>query len=126
VTTRFGRPAAAATPLVSTPAGRVVVRLPRAEAPGSDVWIAGSFNRWQPVRMQREGSDWVFRASLPAGIYRYAFRSADGSWFVPASTAGRRDDGMGGHIAVLVVSSAALRGPARIGERFAPAGAHAE
>jgi hypothetical protein len=36
-------------------------------------------------------------------VYHYAFRSADGEWFVPASMAGRRDDGMGGHVAMLVV-----------------------
>jgi hypothetical protein len=103
VTTRFGRPAARPLSAVSTPAGRVVIRLPVADAPGPELWIAGSFNSWQPVRMQREGRDWVFRAPLRAGMYRYAFRSADGSWFVPASVTGRRDDGMGGHVAVLVV-----------------------
>jgi hypothetical protein len=37
-------------------------------------------------------------------VYQYAFRSTSGEWFVPASIAGRRDDGMGGHEAVLVVS----------------------
>jgi hypothetical protein len=37
-------------------------------------------------------------------VYHYAFRSHTGQWFVPASVAGRRDDGFGGHIAILVVS----------------------
>jgi len=38
------------------------------------------------------------------GVYHYTFRSATGEWFVPVSTAGRRDDGMGGFVAVLVVT----------------------
>jgi hypothetical protein len=45
----------------------------------------------------------VIRLPLAAGVYQYAFRSATGEWFVPTSIAGRRDDGMGGHVAVLVV-----------------------
>jgi len=45
----------------------------------------------------------VIRVPLTAGVYHYAFRSAGGEWFVPASVVGRRDDGMGGHVAVLVV-----------------------
>ena len=65
--------------------------------------IAGDFNNWQVVPMQREGGVWMIRLPLPPGVYNYAFRSARGEWFVPASVAGRRDDGMGGHVAVLVV-----------------------
>ncbi|HEY8485417.1 MAG TPA: hypothetical protein VIL13_12465 [Longimicrobiales bacterium] len=37
------------------------------------------------------------------GVYHYAFVTADGKWFVPESVPGRKDDGMGGHVAVLVV-----------------------
>ena len=54
--------------------------------------------------MEREGDEWVVRLPLAPGAYRYAFRSATGEWFVPSSTPGRRDDGMGGHVAVLMVS----------------------
>ena len=54
--------------------------------------------------MLREGEYWVVRLPLTAGVYHYAFRSSTGDWFVPTSTAGRRDDGMGGYVAVLVVS----------------------
>ena len=46
----------------------------------------------------------ILRLPLAAGVYQYSFRAASGEWFVPASTPGRRDDGMGGHDAVLVVS----------------------
>ena len=69
-----------------------------------NILIAGDFNNWRPASMQREGADWIIRLSLTPGVYHYTFRSATGDWFVPASTAGRRDDGMGGYVAVLVVS----------------------
>ena len=47
--------------------------------------------------MQREGGEWVVRLPLSPGVYHYAFRAANGEWFVPPSTPGRRDDGMGGY-----------------------------
>jgi hypothetical protein len=53
--------------------------------------------------MQREGREWTFRLPLAKGVYNYAFRSARGDWFVPTSTPGRRDDGFGGQVAVMVV-----------------------
>jgi hypothetical protein len=83
--------------------GGVVIRVPVADAIDGAVSVAGSFNNWRPVPMQREGREWVIRLPLTAGRYEYAFRSADGEWFVPASVPGRRTDGMGGHVAVLVV-----------------------
>ena len=67
------------------------------------VLIAGDFNNWQATPMQREGDNWVLRLPIGPGVYHYAFRSATGTWFVPSSTPGRRDDGMGGHVAVLMV-----------------------
>ena len=54
--------------------------------------------------MVREGADWVLRVPLSAGVYHYTFQSATGEWFVPASAPGRRDDGFGGYVAVLVVN----------------------
>ena len=74
------------------------------DAPAGDVSIAGDFNGWQPAPMQREGGEWVIRLPLAPGVYHYAFRSSTGAWFVPSSSPGRRDDGMGGHVAVMVVS----------------------
>jgi hypothetical protein len=103
LTTRFGRsPAAVLAPAPVSP-GHVTIRLPVGAAPTSELWIAGTFNAWQPERMHREGGDWVFRTMIRRGSHRYAFRTGDGTWFVPASVAGRRDDGMGGHVAILVV-----------------------
>lgn len=104
ITHRLGR----STPVVPTAprsdGGATVIRLPASEAMGQQVSIAGDFNNWQPAPMQREGGDWVIRLTLAAGVYHYAFRSDGGEWFVPSSVAGRRDDGMGGQVAVLVVS----------------------
>jgi hypothetical protein len=104
VTRRLSRPAAPLLPAPSSQAGGVLIRISAADAPVGDVSIAGSFNNWKPQPMQREGRDWIIRLPLAAGVYQYAFRSASGQWFVPASVPGRRDDGMGGHEAVLVVS----------------------
>jgi hypothetical protein len=44
------------------------------------------------------------RGTAAPGVYHYAFVAEDGTWFVPESVPGRQDDGMGGHVAVLVVS----------------------
>ena len=83
--------------------GRAEVRLDAREVRGRPS-VAGDFTGWRPVPMQREGNRWVWRGDLAPGTYGYAFVAADGSWFVPASVAGRRDDGMGGQQAVLVVA----------------------
>lgn len=102
VTRRLSRAPAVMLPTPPAQAGNVVIRVPARDSPG-ELSIAGDFNNWQPVPMQREGREWVMRLPLAAGVYHYAFRSATGEWFVPASIAGRRDDDMGGYVAVLVV-----------------------
>ena len=66
--------------------------------------IAGDFNDWTPVPMMREGDAWLHRVALEPGVYNYAFVDEAGNWFVPEGTPGRHSDGMGGHVAVLVVS----------------------
>ncbi len=81
---------------------RVVLRLPLSEA-SSPPMVAGDFTSWEPVRMHRRGDSWRLDLDLKPGLYHYAFRSADGEWFVPESVAHRRDDGMGGWVAVLIV-----------------------
>ena len=53
--------------------------------------------------MEREGDHWVYRVAVAPGVYNYAFVGADGTWFVPESVPGRKDDGMGGFVAVVVV-----------------------
>jgi hypothetical protein len=104
MTQRLGRVASPIRPLRASPAGGVLVTLRASDAPPGQISIAGDFNNWQPAPMQREGDSWVMRLPVGPGVYHYAFRSATGTWFVPSSTPGRRDDGMGGHVAVLLVS----------------------
>ena len=104
MTQRLGRVASPIRPLRVEPAGGVLVTLRASDAPPGRISIAGDFNSWQPTPMQREGDSWVVRLPVGPGVYHYAFRSATGTWFVPSSTPGRRDDGMGGHVAVLMVS----------------------
>jgi hypothetical protein len=83
--------------------GHAVITIPVRSAKGTPS-IAGDFTGWKPVPMHRAGSRWTYTAKLDPGVYHYAFVAEDGSWFVPESVAGRQDDGMGGHVAVLVVS----------------------
>ncbi|HEX2168140.1 MAG TPA: glycogen-binding domain-containing protein [Longimicrobiales bacterium] len=82
--------------------GRATIQLPvsmSADVPR----IAGDFNDWTPVPMQRTGDNWTYTIALEPGVYNYSFVNADGRWFVPEEVPGRRDDGMGGHVAVLIV-----------------------
>jgi len=104
LTRRFGGHAVPLQSVARSETGRVVIAVPASDAKGNAVFLAGDFNNWQPMPMQREGQMWVARLPLAPGVYRYAFRTADGEWFVPESVPGRRDDGMGGYVAVLVVS----------------------
>ncbi|HKE83088.1 MAG TPA: glycogen-binding domain-containing protein [Vicinamibacterales bacterium] len=104
MTQRLGRMASPIRPFRAEPAGGVLVTLRASDAPPGQISIAGDFNDWQPTPMQRDGESWVVRLPVGSGVYHYAFRSATGTWFVPSSTPGRRDDGMGGHLAVLIVS----------------------
>jgi hypothetical protein len=85
--------------------GRVRIRLPERSVPGpaSAVRVAGEFNGWMPAPMTRSGSDWVLELPLASGVYRFAFVSASGEWFVPEGYPGRMSDDKGGHVAVLVV-----------------------
>ena len=85
-------------------AGGVLIRLNAADVDGASVSVAGDFNSWRPVPMRREGREWLVRLPLAPGVYHYTFRSDRGEWFVPPSVPGRRADGMGGYVAVLVVS----------------------
>jgi hypothetical protein len=96
------------TPPAPVPAaysgGRATIELPVAKAgTQAGVSIAGDFNDWKPSPMERSGDTWRYTVALAPGVYNYSFVSADGTWFVPEGVAGRKDDGMGGHVAVLVV-----------------------
>jgi len=95
-----------ASPRAPVPAayvgGVATIALPATQATETPS-IAGDFNGWNPEPMRKAGGRWVYTASLEPGVYEYAFVAADGTWFVPESVPGRVDDGMGGHVARLVV-----------------------
>jgi hypothetical protein len=101
---RLGRPpvfsAPAAAPRVER--GRATFRVP-VSTTAAPAAVGGDFNRWSPVVMRRQGEWWTITLPLAPGVYRYGFRRADGTWFVPDGAPGRRDDGFGGVSAVLVV-----------------------
>ncbi|MGQ0561726.1 MAG: glycogen-binding domain-containing protein [Gemmatimonadota bacterium] len=82
--------------------GRATIRLPASKA-RTRPSVAGDFNDWKPQPMQRDGKDWTLTIALAPGVYNYSFVTESGEWFVPQKYAGRKDDGMGGHVAVLVV-----------------------
>jgi hypothetical protein len=95
-------PAGGATAPPQVRGTAVEFRLPvsvAAEAPA----VAGDFNGWEPVPMRREGDFWVVSLSMRPGLHRYAFRRANGEWFVPAGVPGRVDDGFGGESATVLV-----------------------
>ncbi|CAN5884398.1 hypothetical protein BH23GEM9_BH23GEM9_00110 [soil metagenome] len=83
--------------------GQAIIRVRARDVRGAPR-IAGDFTDWQPVAMTAAGDAWSVNVALAPGVYHYAFVTEDGEWFVPESTPGRRSDGMGGHVAVLVVS----------------------
>jgi hypothetical protein len=82
--------------------GRATIRLPVKNAPGAPL-VAGDFTNWKPQPMQRSGDAWIFNVTLQPGVYNYSFVDAQGEWFVPEQHPGRKKDGMGGIVAVLVV-----------------------
>jgi hypothetical protein len=82
--------------------GRATIRLD-AEHAQSQPKIAGDFTNWQPRPMQRTDDAWTYSANLAPGVYNYAFVDPQGKWFVPEGYPGRKEDGMGGTVAVLVV-----------------------
>jgi hypothetical protein len=68
-------------------------------APG----VAGTFSRWQIIPMRPVEDGWELELVLEPGVHEYSFVTADGQWFVPEGTPGRRPDGFGGWVAVVVV-----------------------
>lgn len=83
--------------------GGVRLRIP-ADAGRGTLAVGGSFNGWQPVPMTRVGDSWTITLELEPGYYEIAFVDETGEWFVPESFPGRRWDGMGGWVAILIVS----------------------
>lgn len=92
----------AGLPAAVSAAGGVTFTVPISEAAEAPA-VAGDFNQWQPVVLQRDGGMWRITLPIPPGTYHYAFRAADGSWFLPSSVLAPIDDGFGGVSALLIV-----------------------
>jgi hypothetical protein len=82
--------------------GVATIRLPVSTS-SSPPRVAGDFNNWTPSPMERDGTGWRYTLTARPGVYNYAFVAPDGTWFVPDDVPGRKSDGMGGHVAVLVI-----------------------
>jgi hypothetical protein len=100
---KLGRvpPSSVPVPAVFT-GGQTTIRLAASQS-SAPPRVAGDFTNWKPQPMQRSGDAWVYSVSLEPGVYNYAFVDAQGEWFVPEKHPGRKSDGMGGAVAVLVV-----------------------
>jgi hypothetical protein len=98
-----GDPLASALPVppVRDATRPVTLTLPAgaAEAPA----VAGTFSGWERIPMQRVGNEWRAELTLTPGVHEYSFVAADGTWFVPDGTPGRKPDGFGGYVAVVIV-----------------------
>jgi hypothetical protein len=87
-------PAALRGPPAGAPLGTAV-----GAAPG----VAGTFSGWETLPMTRGRAGWELQLVLPPGVHEFSFVTADGQWFVPEGTAGRKPDGFGGYVAVVIV-----------------------
>jgi hypothetical protein len=104
VSIKLGRVPPSTVPVLAVSAGaRATIRLTATQSSAAPR-VAGDFTNWKPQPMQRRGDAWVYSVSLEPGLYNYAFVDAQGEWFVPENHPGRKSDGMGGAVAVLVVS----------------------
>lgn len=105
VSFHVGGPSQPAAPIPAKyEAGKATVNLPVAATTSTAApSIAGDFNNWKPQPMQRQGKGWTFTVTVKPGVYNFAFVDAAGNWFVPEKYPGRKADGMGGYVAVLVV-----------------------
>lgn len=103
VSVAFGRPPPPRAPVPSRYESGIATLTLSADEAAEAPSVAGDFNDWKPQAMTLRDGQWTLALRLGPGVYYYSFVSNDGSWFVPESVAGRKPDGFGGHVAVLVV-----------------------
>jgi 1,4-alpha-glucan branching enzyme len=87
--------------------GSQQVRLEIIRSQAREVFVAGSFNDWQPtatpLKLVGEGK-WVVEVSLPPGRYEYRF-IADGEWVDDPNAKEFVPNPHGGANALLIVSA---------------------
>jgi hypothetical protein len=94
--------AAASVPVLVEGQRSVALVVPAADVAGRPS-VAGSFSGWSPIPMERTNGEWRLELALEPGVHEYSFVDEDGEWFVPPGTPGRKPDGFGGHVAVVIV-----------------------
>lgn len=84
-------------------AHRFVVYRPDA----GQVFIAGSFSRWEPVPLRKAGSSgyWELTLALPAGEHRFTYLLDGGRMFADPTLPAREQDDFGGVNSVLRVGT---------------------
>jgi hypothetical protein len=66
--------------------------------------VMGDFTFWEPVPMERDGSNWAVRLEIPPGTHHFGFL-ADGEWFLPADAPDAVSDDWGRKNATMVIES---------------------
>lgn len=99
--------AALPAPVVRDARHPVTLALPVDDIPGDPAvappGVAGTFSGWKILPMRRVDGRWEVELAIEPGVHEYSFVTAAGQWFVPPGTPGRKPDGFGGHVAVLIV-----------------------
>ncbi len=89
----------------SPTAGRKRVSLKISAKPGSEVYVAGSFNDWNPTQKQLKEKNGAYEGTLflPRGRYEYKF-VVDGNWQVDPECEEWTPNDFGSLNSVLVVN----------------------
>jgi hypothetical protein len=99
----LGAPRALPRPAGAPPPPAGLTRVSIAAADARRVEVAGDWNQWRPVPLQRaDNGVWYLDLAIAPGVYRYAFRIDGQTWQVPRGVAAV-DDGFGGKSAWLTV-----------------------
>lgn len=103
ITPRAGSRSAARSPVQVERVDGGLVRLAfTIEQQAERLEIAGDWNGWDPLPLQRDGKRWWVELLLDPGIHRYALVVDGETWTVPDGVPVEPDD-FGGQVALLVV-----------------------